>query len=237
LYLKEGTVSIGGIYTGATFMVGGNALSGASGAAIFAYSSSSNAIFGNTSNSGSAGVFGICSGNGNFGVFGEASGLASIGVQGNSVSNDNAAYGGAFSSTYSYGAYFIGALGDILLQNGKIGGIYNQTIGGTNQQVYIDNTGKLGLAPSALRFKENIQDIGTVSSALYDLRMVSFNFKNDKTKSLQYGLIAEEGEKVLPHLAIYKDGEILSWKYDQLVPLLVNEVQRLNNRIKVLEGK
>ena len=44
---------------------------------------------------------------------------------------------------------------------------------------------------------------------------------------MQYGLIAEEVEKVDPNLVAYdKDGKIFTVKYHLLTPLLLNELQK-----------
>lgn len=102
--------------------------------------------------------------------------------------------------------------------------------------VLISSTGQLGTVSSSIRFKENIQDMG--STDVLNLRPVTFNFKSDESKSLQYGLIAEEVKEIMPRLVVYnQDGEVESVKYHELPVLLLNEIQKLNARIKILEEK
>ncbi len=105
---------------------------------------------------------------------------------------------------------------------------YNQSSGSA---VYVDaTTGKLSVAPSSRRYKEDIHDIGSVSDKLYQLRPVQFRYKkalDDGTKPIQFGLIAEEVANVYPELVIHnKDGQIEGVQYQQLPALLLNEIQK-----------
>ena len=59
------------------------------------------------------------------------------------------------------------------------------------------------------------------------------NFKNDPSGALQYGLIAEEVDKVYPELVIRNDaGKIEGVRYDELAPMLLNEVQSQQAQLK-----
>ena len=108
-----------------------------------------------------------------------------------------------------------------------ISGIWGSTSGG-GIPVYINSFGQLGTNPSSARFKENIEDIGKISNDLYKLRPVSFRYKAGipgGDRSLQYGLIAEEVEKVNSNLIAYDTlGNIYTVKYQLLTPLLLNEL-------------
>ena len=82
--------------------------------------------------------------------------------------------------------------------------------------VCVDPNGTLGTtgctsAPSSRRFKEQIADMGDSSSKLLQLRPVTFFYKpqyDDGSRTLQYGLIAEEVAKVYPEMAVYdKDSQ------------------------------
>jgi hypothetical protein len=56
---------------------------------------------------------------------------------------------------------------------------------------------------------------------------VSFHLKTDPKGAVQYGLIAEEVAKVYPELVIRDDaGKIQGVRYDELAPMLLNEVQK-----------
>jgi hypothetical protein len=113
-----------------------------------------------------------------------------------------------------------------------IGGIRGITTGQNNAvAVVIDSTGQLGTISSSRRYKEEITDMGDASARLQALRPVTFRYKQpyaNGEKPLQYGLIAEEVAEVFPELAVFNDdGQPETVKYQDLAPLLLNEVQKL----------
>ncbi len=102
--------------------------------------------------------------------------------------------------------------------------------------VYVNADGKLGTVVSSKRYKENIEDMGDQSSPAMDLRTVTFNYKKDETKEKQWGLIAEEVNDILPDIVIKSHkGDIETVQYHNLIPMLLNEAQKLSSRIKTLE--
>src|ERR1051326_7246980 len=116
-----------------------------------------------------------------------------------------------------------------------IGGIANVAVSGNNE--CINTSDQLGFCqPSSVRFKEQITDMGDSSSDLFRLRPVTFLYKpqyDDGSHVLQYGLIAEEVAKVYPEMVAYdKDGQALTVKYQELAPMLLNELQKQNVQIQ-----
>jgi hypothetical protein len=104
--------------------------------------------------------------------------------------------------------------------------------------VVIGSTGQLGTVVSSIRYKENVDDMADSSSPVLNLRPVTFNFKKDVACTRQFGLIAEEVNEVMPNLVVRNaDGDIETVKYHELVPMLLNEVIKLNKRIAELESK
>ena len=97
--------------------------------------------------------------------------------------------------------------------------------------VVIDSNGQLGTLNSSERFKKDIQDMNEASRKLYDLRPVTYHYKQTSTagaSSLEYGLIAEEVAQVYPDLVVHgRDGKIETVQYQKLTPMLLNELQRL----------
>src|SRR5882762_2310803 len=76
-------------------------------------------------------------------------------------------------------------------------------------------------------FKTAIAPMGSDSAKLQQLRPVTFKLKSDAKGTRQYGLIAEEVAKVYPELVIRDEkGRIDGVRYDELAPMLLNEVQR-----------
>jgi len=104
--------------------------------------------------------------------------------------------------------------------------------------VVIDANGQLGTVVSSIRYKEDVEDLGNVSTAIYDLRPVKFHFKADKTKHDNYGLIAEEVEAVMPNLVVYnKENEVDTVRYMDLIPLMLNEIQKLKAQVTSLQDR
>jgi hypothetical protein len=113
-----------------------------------------------------------------------------------------------------------------------IAGTRNVTTANNNAiPVLVDSAGQLGTVSSTQRVKEDIGDLPSLRGELLRLRPVQFRYSQafgDGTKPLQYGLIAEEVERVLPELVAYDgDGQAASVKYHVLPTLLLAEIQRL----------
>lgn len=114
-----------------------------------------------------------------------------------------------------------------------IAGIDGSTV--TGAQVLCDANGQLGTIVSSQRFKKDIKSIDE-STSILNLRPVSFTYKENDT--LAYGFIAEEVDVVIPELCLFdKEGDVSSVKYHEMPALLLKEIQRLNERIKILESK
>jgi len=93
--------------------------------------------------------------------------------------------------------------------------------------VYVTSSGQLGVLASSERYKTAIAPMGTDTEKLQRLRPVSFHLKSDPKGAVQYGLIAEEVAKVYPELVIRDAaGMVQGVRYDELAPMLLNEVQK-----------
>lgn len=106
--------------------------------------------------------------------------------------------------------------------------------------VLCNTNGQLGTTASSSRFKNNINSIdSTFTSKIYDMRVVSFIYNEDPTNKLQYGLIAEEVELVMPEICVYDSEEpeapVNTVQYLSLIPILLKEIQVQKNRIDALE--
>ena len=79
------------------------------------------------------------------------------------------------------------------------------------------------------------------SSGLLRLRPVTFRYKKayaDGSKPLDYGLIAEEVAGVYPDLvARSADGQIDTVQYQKLTPMLLNEVQKQQEALKLEQDR
>jgi hypothetical protein len=89
--------------------------------------------------------------------------------------------------------------------------------------VLVSSNGRLGIGLSSARYKDDIRDMGNASAALMKLRPVSFRYNNDPSRTAQYGLVAEEVERVYPELVTYRpDGKVQSVPYLELTAMLLN---------------
>jgi hypothetical protein len=106
-----------------------------------------------------------------------------------------------------------------------IAGIYGTSVSGG--AVMVSSTGQLGVTVSSERFKTAVTPMGSYTAKLTQLRPVTFHLKTDPGGALQAGLIAEEVAKVYPELVIRDEkGRIDGVRYDELAPMLLNEMQQ-----------
>jgi hypothetical protein len=173
-------------------------------------------------------------------------------LQANTSGTNNTAIGyqaGTNQTTGSYNIYVnhtgVAAeskttrIGDVQT-SAYLAGVYAQSTSdaATSLTVYVDKNGKLGTLMSSQRYKENIRDMGESSQRLYQLRPVTYNYKQDDSKTLEYGLIAEEVAKVYPDLVVHgKDGQVETVQYHKLVPMLLNEILRLRDDVEKMKAK
>lgn len=112
---------------------------------------------------------------------------------------------------------------------------YSKTITSNVRDLQIDDAGVIGYVASILASKTNIKEINPkYIQPLYELNPVSFNFRKqgkngDYLKSyneeINFGLIAEEVEKVFPELVFYDKTELAGVNYKKLIPLLLKAIQ------------
>jgi uncharacterized coiled-coil protein SlyX len=92
--------------------------------------------------------------------------------------------------------------------------------------VLINSSNQLGTTTSSKRFKEDIKPMNEASEALLALKPVAFRYKKeiDQAGTSQFGLVAEDVEKVNPDLVVRdKEGKPYSVRYDQVNAMLLNE--------------
>jgi len=163
-----------------------------------------------------------------------ATGRGNIGVGGYAgynlnSGNDNIYLGnrGSFNET---GIVRIGTLG--IQTNVFIAGIFGTTsVGGAS--VYATSSGQLATLTSSARFKQDIQNMGEASQTLLALRPVTFKYKTeiDTQARPQFGLIAEEVDKVNPDLVIHDDhGKPYTVRYEAVNAMLLNEFLKQHRR-------
>ena len=106
-----------------------------------------------------------------------------------------------------------------------IGNIFGET-SASGAAVYVNSNHKLGTLTSSSRFKDDIKPMERVSEALFALKPVTFHYKKeiDPAGMQQFGLVAEQVEKVNPDLVVRdKEGKPYSVRYEQVNAMLLNE--------------
>ena len=106
-----------------------------------------------------------------------------------------------------------------------ISGISGTTVA-SGAAVLVDSNGHLGTVTSSKRFKDNIKPMDKASEALLALKPVTFRYKKeiDPAGISQFGLVAEDVEKVNPDLVVRdQEGKPNSVRYEQVNAMLLNE--------------
>jgi hypothetical protein len=126
----------------------------------------------------------------------------------------------------------IGADGANVDNSCYIGNIFGQT-SASGAAVYVNSNHRLGTLTSSSRFKDDIKPMERLSEALFALKPVSFHYKKDIDPAgmQQFGLVAEEVEKVNPDLVVRdKEGKAYTVRYDQVNAMLLNEFLKEHRR-------
>ena len=96
----------------------------------------------------------------------------------------------------------------------------------TGVPVIVDTNGHLGTIISSARYKEAIQPMDEASEGILALKPVTFRYKQDLDPEgiPQFGLVAEEVEKVNPALVARDDqGKPYTVRYEAVNAMLLNE--------------
>ena len=159
----------------------------------------------------------------------------------NTTGIDNVALGvfaGSAQTTGSNNVY-IGSSGEASGVAGEsnacyIGSIFAQT-SASGIPVLINSSNKLGTTTSSKRFKEDIKPMDKDSEAVLGLKPVTFHYNKeiDPAGTSQFGLVAEEVEKVNPDLVVCdKEGKPYSVRYDQVNAMLLNEFLKAHRTVQ-----
>ena len=102
----------------------------------------------------------------------------------------------------------------------------------------INSDDQLGTAvSSSKRFKQDIKPMDNASEALFSLKPVTFRYKKeiDAKGTWQFGLVAEDVEKVNPDLTVHdKEGKPSGVYYDAVNAMLLNEFLKEHRKVEQL---
>jgi hypothetical protein len=105
--------------------------------------------------------------------------------------------------------------------------------------VVVNSDGQLGVSPSSARFKDEIKPMDNASEAILALQPVTFRYKKDidSAGTPQFGLVAEDVERVNPDLVIRdKKGKAYTVRYEAVNAMLLNEFLKAHRKIQELEA-
>jgi hypothetical protein len=101
--------------------------------------------------------------------------------------------------------------------------------------VIVDSSGHLGTVVSSERYKDAIKPMDKASEAILALKPVTFHYKKelDPEGIPQFGLVAEEVEKVNPALvARDAEGKVYTVRYEAVNAMLLNEFLKEHRRVE-----
>ncbi|HWX17639.1 MAG TPA: tail fiber domain-containing protein [Chthoniobacterales bacterium] len=119
-----------------------------------------------------------------------------------------------------------------------IAGISRATVAG-GVGVIVDTNGHLGTVSSSTRFKDQIKPMDKASEGILALRPVTFRYKQefDPKGIPQFGLVAEEVEKVNPDLvARDAEGKVFTVRYEAVNAMLLNEFLKEHRTVQELKS-
>ncbi|HEX3989330.1 MAG TPA: tail fiber domain-containing protein [Verrucomicrobiae bacterium] len=123
--------------------------------------------------------------------------------------------------------------------NAFIAGIYGTTAA-SGVPVFITSFNQLGTLTSSRRFKEDIRTMDEASDTLLALRPVTFRYKPeiDPGGVPQFGLVAEEVEKVNPDLVAHDNqGRPYTVRYEAVNAMLLNEFLKEHRKVEAQTAK
>jgi Chaperone of endosialidase len=101
--------------------------------------------------------------------------------------------------------------------------------------VIVNSSGQLGTVLSSARFKEAIKPMDKASEAVLALKPVTFRYKQelDPDGIPQFGLVAEQVEKVNPDLVVRdEDGKVNTVRYEAVNAMLLNEFLKEHRKVE-----
>ena len=118
--------------------------------------------------------------------------------------------------------------------NTYLAGIYQTNIA-KGLVVKVDSAGQLGTVGSSERFKTEIKPMEQASEAILGLKPVTFCYKKelDPEGTSQFGLVAEDVEKVNPDLVVRDaGGKVYSVRYEAVNAMLLNEFLKEHKKVE-----
>ena len=158
-----------------------------------------------------------------------------------SIISTSANYGGRINDAQQNIKQFIisGASEAIWIYKRLTNGLLVQTPANQKYPVLINSdiiiTGSL-YNTSDERLKQNIKEITQDKmDDLFTLNTIIFNYKNDKTNKIHYGVLAQDVEKVFPELVEDNMSGYKTVNYQELLPLMLAKIKNMQHQIDELK--
>jgi trimeric autotransporter adhesin len=168
----------------------------------------------------------------------------------NTIGDDNIALGFAAGISLTTGSHniYIGNAG-VAIESGTIrvgddtstttfiAGIRQVAVNGS--PVVVGADGQLGVAVSSRKFKDDIKPMEKASEAILSFQPVTFRYKKniDPDCTAQFGLVAEDVEKVNPDLvARDEQGKPYTVRYEAINAMLLNEFLKEHRKVQEQEA-
>jgi len=110
----------------------------------------------------------------------------------------------------------------------------------TERAVYVTSDNRIGTLVSSRRYKDDIRPMEESSKTIHSLRPVRFRYKKevDPTRSLCFGLIAEDVAKASPELVtLDREGRPQTVRYEAINAMLLNEFLKEHRRVESQESR
>jgi trimeric autotransporter adhesin len=154
----------------------------------------------------------------------------------NTAIGDSAGFNITGSGNVCIGAGVNGVAGENNIT--RIRNVYESVA--TERAVYVTSDNRIGTLSSSRRYKDEIRAMEKDSEAIHSLRPVRFRYKKevDPTRSLSFGLIAEDVAKVSPELVtLDRDGKPQTVRYEAINAMLLNEFLKEHCKVESQESR
>lgn len=98
----------------------------------------------------------------------------------------------------------------------------------------------IAYSTSDKNLKNNIKNIENPLTKISHINGVTFDWDITKQtihSGVDVGVIAQEVENILPNIVCTREDGYKAVKYDKLIPLLIESIKELNNKVQLLEDK
>lgn len=122
---------------------------------------------------------------------------------------------------------------DLIEINGTLS-VKNLPVDASASDLRVDSNGKLVLASSDARLKHDIEPIKNALDKVNQLQGVSFTWNSDPSIGVQFGLIAQDVQKVIPEVVNEHNG-LLGVDYTETIGVLIEAIKELSQQNRSLK--